>query len=211
MYVNQHLLYGTTLKYLSVGEFFMNSLTIFISSIREVMTSSTAIMYSIFGMFIFSEIMVFSTFIWGYLHLRLSNPMLLAELNVEAYLQISDVLNIGSVLVSIILHRIQEGASFEIDFFMEQLLLVGIIFLSLQNDEYSLLLSYVNNYWMTLYFFILTGLHSLHVCMGGVFVLIQSYLYDDDGSLRDEDFNAGVYWHFVEMIWIALTLLLFLV
>nr|QPZ51739.1 cytochrome oxidase subunit III [Theileria parva]QQK56352.1 cytochrome oxidase subunit III [Theileria parva]QQK56355.1 cytochrome oxidase subunit III [Theileria parva]QQK56358.1 cytochrome oxidase subunit III [Theileria parva]QQK56361.1 cytochrome oxidase subunit III [Theileria parva] len=210
MYVNQYLLYGTTLKYLSVGEFFMNSLTIFINSIREIMTSTTMVMYAIFGMFIFSEILVFSTFIWGYFHLRLSNPILLAELNVEAYLQISDVLNTGSILVSIILHRVQESANFETDFFMEQLLLIGFIFLSLQNDEYSLILSYVNNYWMTLYFFILTGLHSLHVCAGGIFVLIQSYFYEGDGSQRDEEFNAGVYWHFVEMIWIALTMLLFL-
>lgn len=211
MYVNQHLLFGTTLKFSSIGEFFLSSLTIYINSIREIMTSSTAVMYGIFGMFIFSEIMVFSSFIWGYLHFRLSNPTLLAELNIEAYLQISDVLNIGSILVSLITHRIQEGSNDETDFFMEQLLLISLIFLSLQNDEYSLILSFVNNYWMTLYFFILTGLHSLHVCVGSIFVLAQPYLYDGDGSLRDEDFNAGVYWHFVEMIWIALTLLLFLV
>nr|YP_010614745.1 Cox3 [Theileria velifera]WAS35320.1 Cox3 [Theileria velifera] len=211
MYVNQHLLYGTTLKFLSAGEFFVNSLTIFINSIREVMTSSTSILYAIFGMFIFSEVMVFSTFIWGYLHLRLSSPVLLAEINVEAYLQISDVLNVGSVLVSVIVHNIQDGEKQEFDFLMEQLLLISFVFLSLQNDEYSLLLSNVNDYWMTLYFYILTGLHSLHVCVGSVFVFIQSYFYDGCGSLRDEEFNGGVYWHFVEMIWIAITLLLFLV
>nr|UPI53383.1 cytochrome c oxidase subunit 3 [Theileria orientalis] len=209
IYVNQHLLYGTTLKYHSVGEFFVNSLTIFANSIREIMTSSTAIMYAIIGMFIFSEIMVFSSFIWGFFHNRLSSSSLMNEINLEAYLQISDVLNIGSILVSLISHKVQENSLYEVDLMTEELVLVSLIFLSLQNDEYSLLSCYLNDYWITLYFFILTGLHSLHVCVGCVFSLIQSFLYEYDGSIRDDDYNSGVYWHFVEMIWIALTMLLF--
>ncbi|UVC46621.1 cytochrome c oxidase subunit III (mitochondrion) [Theileria orientalis] len=173
------------------------------------MTSSTAILYAIIGMFIFSEIMVFSTFIWGFFHNRLSNSSLINEINMEAYLQISDVLNIGSILVSLISHKIQENSLYEVDLMTEELILVSLIFLSLQNDEYSLLSCHLNDYWITLYFFILTGLHSLHVCVGCIFSLIQSFLYECDGSIRDDDCNSGVYWHFVEMIWIALTMLLF--
>ncbi|XP_039113698.1 cytochrome C oxidase subunit III (COX3 homologue), putative (mitochondrion) [Theileria annulata] len=210
MYVNQHLLYGTTLKYLSVGEFFINSLTIFINGIRETMTSSTVIMYAIFGMFIFSEIMVFSTFIWGFFHFRLSNPVMIIEVNLEAFLQISDVLNAGSILISLILQRIEERGYFEVDYMLERLILIGFIFLSFQGDEYSLVKSYINNHWVTLYFNVLTGLHSLHVYVGGIFALMQAFASENCGCQKDEDFNAGMYWHFVEIIWIALTMLLFL-
>lgn len=188
----------------------MNSFTIFINSIREIMTSSTATIYAIFGMFIFSEIMVFSTFIWGYLHTRLSNPVLSSEIAIETYAQISDALNIGSVLVSLTLQRMQENSDHEIDFFIEQLFSVGVTFLSFQNDEYTLLSFYINDCWVALYFYILTGLHSLHVCVGCSLIIIHSFMFSGDGSIRDDDFNAGVYWHFVEMIWIVLTSLLFL-
>nr|YP_010035344.1 cytochrome oxidase subunit III [Theileria lestoquardi]QQK56379.1 cytochrome oxidase subunit III [Theileria lestoquardi] len=210
MYMNQHLLYGTTLKYLSVGEFFMNSLSIFINGVREVMTSSAMVMYAIFGMFIFSEVMVFSTFIWGFFHFRLSNPIMIIEVNLEAFLQISDVLNAGSILISLILQRIEERSYFEVDHMMEKLLLVGFLFLSFQGDEYSLIKSYINNHWVTLYFNVLTGLHSFHVYMGSVFALVQTFAFEDGGCQKDDDFNAGIYWHFVEIIWIALTMLLFL-
>nr|AGF95348.1 cytochrome c oxidase subunit 3 [Cytauxzoon felis] len=210
IYVNQHLLYGTTLKNVSVGEFFINPLVVFINSIRETMTTSTAILYSVFGMFIFSEILLFAGFIWGYLHSRWSNLIMPSELNIEAYLQITDTLNIGSSLVSVLLQKIQESKSCEYDLYIENLVLIGLLFLSFQNDEYSFMLTTLNSYWLTMYFYILTGLHSLHVCVGVIMALANSFLYEGDGSNLDEDFNIGVYWHFVEMIWIALTILLFL-
>jgi cytochrome c oxidase subunit 3 len=64
-----------------------------------------------------------------------------------------------------------------------------------------------------LYFF-MTGLHALHVIVGGVFILVvinkikKGKVHKDRISLLE---NSGLYWHLVDLIWIYLFPLFYLI
>jgi cytochrome c oxidase subunit 3 len=63
-------------------------------------------------------------------------------------------------------------------------------------------------------YFMMTGLHALHVIIGMI-LLIISLIKIKTGSINKENFllfeNAGLYWHLVDLIWIFLFPLLYLV
>lgn len=63
-------------------------------------------------------------------------------------------------------------------------------------------------------YYMLTGLHAVHVCVGAS-VLFAVLLMVRSGKVRPEHpvwlENAGLYWHLVDLIWIYLFPLLYLV
>jgi cytochrome c oxidase subunit 3 len=64
------------------------------------------------------------------------------------------------------------------------------------------------NMWASTYF-LLTGFHALHVLVGLIaFVLVLLYRLDHTKSHILE--NTGLYWHFVDLVWIFLFPLLYL-
>ena len=62
-------------------------------------------------------------------------------------------------------------------------------------------------------YFTLTGFHALHV-LGGIFVFIGILAFAAAGKLTDRHTalveNIGLYWHFVDIVWIFLFPLLYL-
>jgi heme/copper-type cytochrome/quinol oxidase subunit 3 len=97
----------------------------------------------------------------------------------------------------------------------------GLIFLIVKSYEYSSKLKYLfaddggaywdahyNNNFMGYYFFA-TGLHGLHVIAGMVAMIIVSKQVK-----RGQNFNrvelCGLYWHFVDIVWIFLFPLLYI-
>lgn len=89
--------------------------------------------------------------------------------------------------------------------------ILGIIFLILQVEEY--IVAY-NDMGLTLgtgiygsTFFLLTGFHGFHVTMGTVILLIQ-FIRALKGHFTAKDcfgFEAGSwYWHFVDVVWVGL-------
>ncbi len=64
------------------------------------------------------------------------------------------------------------------------------------------------NMWASTYF-LLTGFHALHVLVGLiVFAIVLLYRLDSSSSNMLE--NTGLYWHFVDLVWIFLFPLLYL-
>ena len=64
------------------------------------------------------------------------------------------------------------------------------------------------NMWASTYF-LLTGFHAIHVIVGLiVFAVLLTYRLDRKRSGMIE--NAGLYWHFVDLVWIFLFPLLYL-
>ena len=64
------------------------------------------------------------------------------------------------------------------------------------------------NMWASTYF-LLTGFHALHVLVGLiVFALLM--IPKLDSSRADTIENTGLYWHFVDLVWIFLFPLLYL-
>jgi Heme/copper-type cytochrome/quinol oxidase, subunit 3 len=64
-----------------------------------------------------------------------------------------------------------------------------------------------------LYFF-MTGLHALHIIIGLIFILvIATSIFRD--KINSENYvlleNSGLYWHLVDLIWIFLFPLFYLI
>lgn len=63
-------------------------------------------------------------------------------------------------------------------------------------------------------YYMMTGLHGLHVIIG-LIVLIVSMVQIKSGTINSERYllleNAGLYWHLVDLIWIFLFPLLYLI
>jgi cytochrome c oxidase subunit III len=92
--------------------------------------------------------------------------------------------------------------------------LMGIVFLGGQLYEYSHLEFGLRSNLFASTFYVLTGFHGLHVTVG--VLLILSVLWR---SLKSEHYGtknhfgveaAEIYWHFVDVIWIILFILLYL-
>lgn len=64
------------------------------------------------------------------------------------------------------------------------------------------------NMWASTYF-LLTGFHALHVVVG-LIIFILALPRRLDGSAADYLENSGLYWHFVDIVWIFLFPLLYL-
>jgi cytochrome c oxidase subunit 3 len=63
-------------------------------------------------------------------------------------------------------------------------------------------------------YFLMTGLHAIHVIVGAVIILfVIDYL--NKGKITSKKFmlheNAGLYWHLVDLIWIYLFPLFYLI
>ena len=64
------------------------------------------------------------------------------------------------------------------------------------------------NMWASTYF-LLTGFHALHVIIGLiVFLILMTLRLDAKRAYMIE--NVGLYWHFVDLVWIFLFPLIYL-
>lgn len=96
--------------------------------------------------------------------------------------------------------------------------LLGVVFLIIKGFEYSSkfehgLLPSTSNFFAT--YFTMTGLHGLHV-IGGM--IVNFYLWGPGSKMWKTDPErftnrievAGLYWHFVDLVWIFLFPILYL-
>jgi cytochrome c oxidase subunit 3 len=102
--------------------------------------------------------------------------------------------------------------------FMSLTLLLGTVFLAVKIFEYSDKFAHglgpATNNFLGLYF-TLTGLHVLHLAGG---MLVNLYLLGPGARMWKSDAKrftnrvevAGLYWHFVDAIWLVLFLVLYL-
>jgi cytochrome c oxidase subunit III len=102
--------------------------------------------------------------------------------------------------------------------FMGLTLLGGAIFLVVKTIEYSDKFSHhlypATNNFLALYF-TMTGLHALHVIVG---MIVNGYLWGPGTRMWRSDPErfanrievAGIYWHFVDVVWIFLFPVLYL-
>jgi cytochrome c oxidase subunit 3 len=95
----------------------------------------------------------------------------------------------------------------------------GLAFLGMQAYEWTHLIregaSLTTNPWgdasFGSYFFLLTGFHGMHV-LTGVIVLLTTAVRVARGATRAEGVEmAGLYWHFVDLVWVFIFTLFYLV
>jgi cytochrome c oxidase subunit I len=93
-------------------------------------------------------------------------------------------------------------------FWLVMTILLGGIFMFGQGREYLHLFDKgvsVNSSLFATTFFTLTGFHGLHVCVGliGLMVLLYLALIGDAKTSAKAVKSIGLYWHFVDIVWIV--------
>lgn len=178
---------------------------------------------AIFGMTIFlaSEAMLFAGLIGGYIILRLSSPawppspeyprlpILLTGINTVFLISSSFTYHFGEVAV-------KKGKSGL--FWLFVTVLLGATFLCIQAYEWTHL--HHEGLWFNKggaygsSFFVLTGFHGAHVAIGVLMILI-AFLRQIGGAYTAQNHTylilAGMYWHFVDVVWIFLYSVLYLI
>jgi heme/copper-type cytochrome/quinol oxidase subunit 3 len=176
-----------------------------------------------FGIWLFlaSEVMLFGSLFSAYILLRVGS----FTWPVQSDLQNIPVGAINSVvLLSSSIFFIRAWVALKADDiakykrFMSLVILFAFIFLGFKAFEYYQHFSHgefpKNSVFLGLYF-LMTGLHALHI-IGGI--LVNSYYLGPGLYLRDINKQwfinrvevAGLYWHFVDLVWIFLFSTLYL-
>ncbi len=121
------------------------------------------------------------------------------------------ILLVSSVTLTIAHHALIAGERGKLILFQTLTVLLGIIFLFLQVEEYihaysELGLTMNAGIYGSL-FFLLTGFHGAHVTMGTLMLLIMLVRILRGHFSKDNHFAyeaAAWYWHFVDVVWLFL-------
>jgi heme/copper-type cytochrome/quinol oxidase subunit 3 len=181
----------------------------------------TGIPHDKMGMWVFlcSEVMFFTGLIGSYIVLRFGTPNWPHPGNVlNIWLTAANtfLLICSSVTMVQALAAIQRGDSRKMRLFLSLTLLFGASFLSVQVYEYWHLLHGGFNPHVSLFgsvFYTTTGFHGFHVFCGVVcmaFVTGKAFLgkYTQESHQGIE--TIGLYWHFVDLVWIVLFTIIYL-
>jgi len=171
-------------------------------------------------LFLASEVMFFAGLIGSYVVLRAGSPEWPApghELNIPLTAFNTFILICSSVTMVRALYKAQEGD----DAGMKQNLLFtalfGMFFLGVQGYEYFKLYEHGLTPQRDLFgstFYTLTGFHGAHVT-GGVIALwwlvVQAWRGKYSKSNWESIECVGLYWHFVDLVWILLFTIVYLI
>jgi cytochrome c oxidase subunit 3 len=154
---------------------------------------------------------------------ELTNPL---SINLTAFNTF--VLICSSVTMVLALSAIQQGKRGRGTLFLGLTVVIGSIFLGIQVSEYYELMigrHYTPGISATGHFrpsvslfascfFTMTGFHGLHVT-GGVITLLLIFIQSLRGVWTQTHYNpvefAGLYWHFVDLVWIILFTIVYLI
>jgi cytochrome c oxidase subunit 3 len=172
-------------------------------------------------LFLASEVMLFGSLFASYVMLRVGNahwPPGATYLNVPLATLNTVILISSSVTMVLAWASLAKRDFGRFRLFMAITILCGLGFLVVKFFEYSAKFHHElypsTNTFLAIYF-TLTGLHGLHV-IGGM--VVNSYLWGPGSALWKTDpvhftnrvENAGLFWHLVDLVWIFLFPILYL-
>jgi cytochrome c oxidase subunit III len=160
-------------------------------------------------LFIISEVMIFGAFFTAYFFIRIVNhnpwpahgtvlPVAVAGVNTAILL--SSSLTIHWALVSI-----KHGNRFGLKAGMLSTFLLGLTFLAVQINEYIHIGFAPQDSAQGTMFYSLTGLHGAHVFIGLcllAIVTIRAFRGHYSPEEHDGMEVPGIYWHFVDVMWV---------
>lgn len=174
-----------------------------------------------FGMWVFlaSEVMFFSSLIGGFIYFKLARGFEEAQeiLSLPLATVGTSVLIVSSFAVVMGLEALQADDRRVFRNWMLVVLGLGVTFLGIQAFEWYELMHHdvtASDLFGTA-FYVTTGFHGLHVLGGVIWLAIVLYrtlvqgVYTAKNYLGVELF--GLYWHFVDVVWIALFTVIYLV
>jgi heme/copper-type cytochrome/quinol oxidase subunit 3 len=169
--------------------------------------------------FLGSDCMFFGTLLATYLiyHGRsLNGPYPLEVFSLELTTLSTFVLLMSSLTMVLALGAIQRDQLRAFRFWNLMTVLFGLTFLGFQIYEFSHFAHAGLRLQSSLFgssFYTLTGMHGVHVTIGVIW-LISLQLYSFRGGVTSEralDVEiAGLYWHFVDIVWIAIFTVVYL-
>lgn len=182
--------------------------------------TSTGLDNAKLGMWIFlaTEVMLFSALIGGFLQMKARSPVGANHvLNIPVTAVNTFILIVSSTTVVLALQNIMDGNKQRLKLFLGLTLLLGATFLSIQIYEYRALILHEGftpaGSLFGSGFYTVTGFHGTHVFIGliwCVWLLTQALRekFSADNYSRIEIF--GLYWHFVDVVWIILFTIIYL-
>jgi len=179
------------------------------------------------GMWIFlaGDAMSFGTLLVGYAALRAASydwPLPSEVLGITMTAFMTFLLIVSSLTMVKGLSAIKRGDISGLTKFLSLTILGGVIFLGLQAYEWTHLihqgLGFSENPWGSglfgATFFSITGFHGMHVT-GGVIYLSIVLINARKGKFSAQNFNGvelvGLYWHFVDLVWILVFTFIYLI
>ena len=166
-------------------------------------------------LFLASEVMLFGALFSTYILLRVGSdswPHGADLLNIPLAMVNTFILIISSVTVVLGWASLKLGEKGKAKMYLWATVILACGFLVVKGFEYGGKFAHgispaTNNFYAT--YFTMTGLHGLHV-VGGIAVFV--YLLTSGSKLMDENPEyyanriecAGLYWHFVDLVWIFL-------
>lgn len=182
-------------------------------------------------LFLFTELLLFGGLFIVYMVYRSLNPeaFLLASFELDVWMGTFNtvVLLVSSMVIAMSITAIQKGNSKLSIQLLILTVVLAIVFLIVKYFEWSAKIHHGlfpgqavydslppgESLFFFLYFF-MTGLHALHIIIGGVIIAFAIYrtkkglINKDNYSLTE---NSGLYWHLVDLIWIYLFPLFYLI
>jgi cytochrome c oxidase subunit 3 len=139
------------------------------------------------------------------------------------------VLIVSSLTMALGVHAAQEGERGKLMFFLVITMILGTVFLGIKAVEYADKFTHHHVPGPTFHFeeaefarpaqiffslyFVMTGLHALHMIVG-LGIMAWMLIWAWNGTITQEYFSpieiSGLYWHFVDIVWIFLFPLLYL-
>ena len=172
--------------------------------------------------FIISDALLFMTMLIGYGFLRIANPQWpnvgeifhLPLIGLMTFLLISSSATMGSAVAAAARGQFAVASRF-----MVFTIVGGLGFMGMQAYEWTSLIhegvTLTTNPWgVPLFgasFFLITGFHGTHV-LSGLVILTITVLRIRGGRTRSEGVElAGLYWHFVDLVWVFIFTLFYLI
>jgi cytochrome c oxidase subunit 3 len=168
--------------------------------------------------FLTGEVVIFGGLLASYAIFRLANPAWNAQaehLSVLLGAVNTIVLLTSSLCIVMAFRAVDAGEAGGVRLWLSLTVLLGLVFVAIKAVEWSgeIGAGFVpasSGFWS--FYFTMTGLHALHVLVG---ILVNSILLflAATGRLAPVEQRvefAGLYWHFVDIVWIFLFPLLYL-
>jgi heme/copper-type cytochrome/quinol oxidase subunit 3 len=173
-----------------------------------------------FWAFLGSECLFFGTLISTYMVYKGSSvqgPYPHEVLDIPLTTMSTFVLLMSSLAMVLALDGVQRGSKKLVLAWLAGVIVLGLVFLGFQAYEFTHFvhegLTIPRNVFGSS-FFVLTGFHGAHVTVGVIWMATLFVLALRDRLPPSKALNveiAGLYWHFVDIVWIAIFVLIYLI
>lgn len=173
-------------------------------------------------LFITSEIMLFFSFFWTFFHSSLAPSIWIGSIWPPVGIEIINLWHLPLLNTIILLssgisltwsHRALVGEGLQAAITGLVITIAwGVFFTFLQYTEYNNTYFSINDSVYGSIFFLLTGFHGFHVLLGTVLLIgcLIRLLYSQLMSSQHVGYECSIwYWHFVDIVWIFLYILIY--